>query len=252
MLLWHVAEQFGRPVPNGAIVPALGLELLTEALDEPSPLVADELARLVDSGTLSRRVSGSYLLSSGGPDADGLRALAEAARRTAGTHRAQARRLQQDAAGLLAGSHPRVLRATSRPQVLLVSVEPPFAGVMRTAGHAVTAVSSGEDALAALADRPHVVVIDAGSVIGDESAFVDRLRTVPRARGTRVVLLVDPSGRQLPSPGLVALAHARATTLISPQRLLRLVEKHLTIARAREAVRPGSTHAEPRSEPREA
>jgi CRP/FNR family transcriptional regulator, cyclic AMP receptor protein len=69
MLLWHVADRWGRVTPAGTVVP-LGLTRTTIArlIGMRRPTVSAALARLVRSGELARNGDGTWTLTGSPPD----------------------------------------------------------------------------------------------------------------------------------------------------------------------------------------
>ena len=93
MLLWHLAERWGRIGTAGVIVPvALSHRMFGSLVGARRPTVSTALARLVDDGRVARRADGSWLLTAPAPptlapiDALGSRRLPGPAR-TAGIER---------------------------------------------------------------------------------------------------------------------------------------------------------------------
>lgn len=71
MLLWHLADRWGRVTPQGVVVPcALTHELLGRLVCMRRPTASTALQRLRRSGAIERRPDGSWLLLGEPPAAD--------------------------------------------------------------------------------------------------------------------------------------------------------------------------------------
>jgi CRP/FNR family transcriptional regulator, cyclic AMP receptor protein len=70
MLMWHLAERWGRVTPDGVVVPLpLTHDLIGHLACMRRPTATSALHRLMRSGRLDRRLDGSWILPSHGPSA---------------------------------------------------------------------------------------------------------------------------------------------------------------------------------------
>ena len=83
LLLWHLAERWGRVTPEGVAVRLpLSHEMLGHLVGCRRPSVTTALARVCESGRLGRRADGTWVLHGSPPEQ--LEPLRWQARRTAG------------------------------------------------------------------------------------------------------------------------------------------------------------------------